>query len=220
MIIENITNDPTDAAVLSAVPCFPVPPSGVSPAIAALRQARDGHGILVGHDGLMLVLRRAWLALDQHISPPIPIHLPYGSIGANRCALRCGLIPAWIFAAIDEHFAKAAPNEAAAFVTWQETTGTFDVVIPDIVEATPSRLVYRPPVLRPGEHLVADLHSHGAGKAFFSTTDDADDAHSTKIAIVLGGYGSGERSIAMRLCAHGAYIAMPVPPFEKPAHVR
>ena len=114
MIIENITNDPTDAAVLSAVPCFPVPPSGVSPAIAALRQARDGHGILVGHDGLMLVLRRAWLALDQHISPPIPIHLPYGSIGANRCALRCGLIPAWIFAAIDEHFAKAAPNEAAA----------------------------------------------------------------------------------------------------------
>ncbi|KAJ8134833.1 hypothetical protein OY671_011954, partial [Metschnikowia pulcherrima] len=53
-------------------------------------------------------------------------------------------------------------------------------------EATPSRLVYRTPVLPPDWHIVCDIHSHGTGPAFFSTTDDADDAHATKISLVFG----------------------------------
>ncbi len=59
-----LADDPTAAAVLSAVPCYPVPPRGRSPALDALRAARAGHGLAIGNDGVMLILRRAWLALD------------------------------------------------------------------------------------------------------------------------------------------------------------
>lgn len=214
-----LTAGATDAAVLDAAPCYPVPPSGISPAIAVLRAARESRGLLVGRDGLMLVLRRPWLALDQHITAALPVHMPYGEAGADQCTLRCGLIPAYVLKAINDHFARAAPNEAAAFVTWNEKTGAFDLILPDVLEATPTRLVYRPPVLAPGEHLVVDAHSHGFGSAYFSSTDDADDIHATKIAIVLGGYGSDNPSIAMRLCASGAYIPLPALPFERPGHV-
>lgn len=214
-----LTANATDAAVLDAVPCYPVPPSGLSPAIDGLRAERESRGILVGRDGMMLVLRRAWLELDQHISPPPPGYLPYGLAGPDRCKLRCGLVPAQIFEAIDRHFASTAPCEAAAFVTWNETTKAFSLVLPEVLDATTSRLVYRPPVLAPGEHLVIDAHSHGSGSAYFSSTDDADDQHATKIAIVIGGYGTAEKTIAMRLCASGAYIPLPAIPFERPGHV-
>lgn len=219
MTTPPVTIDPTDTAIIAAVPCYPVPPSGLSPAIDALRSAREGHGILIGHDGVMLIVRRAWLELDQFISPALPVHLPYGSAGPDRCSLRCGLVPGHILEAVNDHFERSAPNEAAAFVTWDENNRTFDLILPDIVEATPSRLVYRPPVLKIGEHLIADIHSHGAGRAFFSSTDDIDDAHSTKIAIVLGGHGTDKHTAAIRLCASGTYIPMPYLPFEKPANV-
>ena len=59
-----LADDPTAAAVLAAVPCYPVPPQGRSPALDALRKASSGHGLAVGSDGVMLVRRRPWLALD------------------------------------------------------------------------------------------------------------------------------------------------------------
>jgi hypothetical protein len=84
-------------------------------------------------------------------------------------------------------FLKAAlPNEAAAFILWNEASREFAVEFPDIDEATPTRLVYRMPRLPPDWHMVCDIHSHSRGRAFFSATDDADDAHATKIAIVFG----------------------------------
>lgn len=70
-----LTDDPTDAAVLAAVPCYPVPPSGRSPAIDALRTARGGHGIAIGCDNVMLILRRPWLALDVPITASIAAYL-------------------------------------------------------------------------------------------------------------------------------------------------
>jgi PRTRC genetic system protein A len=75
--------------------------------------------------------------------------------------------------------------------------------------------VYRPPLLPVGTHIVCDIHSHGTGPAFFSATDDLDDAHSTKIAIVIGRldrpYGP---VIEGRLCAAGMFLPLPCLPFE------
>jgi hypothetical protein len=82
--MTSLTNNATAAAVLAAVPCYPVPPAGGSPAIDALRAARAGHGLAVGRDGVMLILRRPWLALDVPITPPIEAHIPYGSIGPSQ----------------------------------------------------------------------------------------------------------------------------------------
>ena len=65
-----LADDATAAAVLDAMPCYPVPPFGRSPVIEALRASRIGHGLAIGHDGVMLILRRPWLALDVPIASP------------------------------------------------------------------------------------------------------------------------------------------------------
>lgn len=210
-----LADDPTSAAILAAAPCYPVPPSGRSPAIDVVRESRAGHCLAIGRDGVCLILRRAWLALDLPVTPPIPAYLPYGSIGAGRADLRCGLIPAALLAQILEHFRAALPNEAAAFIVWDEDDGQFSLDFPQIDCATPSRLIYRPPVLPPHRHIVCDIHSHGHGPAFFSATDDADDAHATKISLVVGRLGHPDGlMIASRLCAAGMFLPLPRSPFS------
>ena len=210
-----LAEDPTAAAVLDAVPTYPVPPHGRSPAIDALRAARAGRGLVVGKDAAMLILRRPWLALDVPITGPLAATLPYGLTGGSRADLRCGLIPSEYLASILDHFRAAMPNEAAAFVLWNEVTGAFAVDRPAVDEATPSRLVYRTPALAPGWHLVCDIHSHGAAPAFFSATDDADDVHATKIAMVVGRLGGpGDPVFARRLCADGLFLPLPRSPFS------
>lgn len=210
-----LAEDLTAAAVLEAVPCYPVPPHGRSPAVDALRASHTGRGLVVGANGVMLILRRPWLALDVPVTPPLAASLPYGPTGGPRADLRCGLIPAEHLIRILDHLTEALPNEAAAFVLWNQTTGAFAVDFPVIEEATPSRLVYRTPVLPPDWHLVCDIHSHGTAAAFFSATDDADDAHATKIALVFGHLGHSDGpTMASRLCADGLFLPLPRSPFS------
>lgn len=212
--MTTLADDPTAAAILAAMPCYTVPPHGPSPVLDGLRNARIGHGLAVGRDGVMLIVRRPWLALDVPVTPPIVAYLPYGSAGERKAELRCGLIPREHLASILDHFHAALPNEAAAFILWNERTGEFAVNLPFIDEATPSRLVYRTPNLPPDWHMVCDIHSHGRGPAFFSVTDDADDAHATKISLVFGRLDQLDNiAMASRLCAGGMFLAMPRSPF-------
>lgn len=214
-----LAEDPTSAAILAAAPCYPVPPDGRSPAIEAVRQSRTGHCLAVGRDGVCLILRRPWLALDLPVTPPIPAYLPYGSIGVRRADLRCGLIPSELFGRVLGHFHAALPNEAAAFIVWDEGDRQFMLHFPDIDHATPSHLTYRPPVLPPHRHIVCDIHSHGHGAAFFSATDDADDAHATKLALVVGRLSHPDGpAIASRLCAGGMFLPLPHSPFSGAGH--
>lgn len=214
-----LADDPTAAAVLAAIPCHPVPPHGRSPAVDALRAARAGHGFAIGNDGVMLILRRPWLALDIPVTQAISAYVPYGSVGEPRADLLCGLIPHELLDEILGHFLAALPNEAAAFVLWNEATGVFATHLPGIEEATPSRLVYRPPVLQPGWHLICDIHSHAAGPAYFSGTDDADDAYATKIALVVGRLDHPDGpQIRSRLCANGMFVPLPRSPFSGEPH--
>jgi PRTRC genetic system protein A len=210
-----LADDPTAAAILAAVPCYPVPPLGRSPALDALRSARVGHGLAVGSDGVMLILRRPWLALDVPVTPPISAYLPYGRIGTPRADLRCGLLPHEHLVSILDHLHSALPNEDAAFVLWNEVTRKFALHFPAIEEATPSRLIYRTPILEQDWHVVCDIHSHGTGPAFFSATDDADDAHATKISLVFGRLGHPDGPVmASRLCAGGMFLPLPRSPFS------
>lgn len=214
--MTSLADDPTAAALLAAMPCYPVPPQGRSPAIEALRAALVGHGLAVGHDGVMLILRRPWLALDAWVTPPVSAYLPYGSAGSPRADLRCGLIPRIFFDRILGHLCSALPNESAIFILWNQVTREFALEFPVIDEATPSRLVYRPPILPPDWHLVCDVHSHGRGPAFFSATDDTDDAHATKISLVFGRLDSPNGPVtASRLCAGGMFLPLPRSPFSK-----
>ena len=131
----------------------------------------------------------------------------------------CGLIPYVFRTAILEHFRHSLPNEAAAFVLWSEVTREFTLDFPAIDEAKPSRLVYRTPILAPDCHMVCDVHSHGKGRAFFSATDDADDAGATKIAVVFGKIDDpGGPEMVSRLCAGGMFLPLPRSPFAGDHH--
>ncbi len=212
-----MVNDPTDMAVLAAVPCYPVQPSGRSAEIDALRTVRAGHGYIVGRDGMMLILKRPWLDFAAVVTSAPICHLPYGSIGEQRMILACGLIPHRMLGEVIQHFEAALPNEAAAFILWKEHTREFSIEYPPIDEASPSRLVYRTPHPGPGVYVICDIHSHGMMPAFFSATDDADDAHSTKIAIVIGRVGHEKGPThEVRLCAGGMFIPLPRLPFAEP----
>ena len=211
-----LAEDPTAAAVLDAVPCYPVPPAGGSPAIAALRAARVGKGFAVGRDGVSLILRHPWLELDVNVGGDIICHMPYGLVGGRRLVFRCGLIPRNRFAEILGHFRAALPNEAAAFVLWNEETREFLVDSPEIEAATPTHLSYRTPCVASPWHVVCDVHSHGEGSAFFSRTDDADDMHATKIAMVVGRLSAPEGPVWFaRICADGYFEPLQRSPFEE-----
>lgn len=211
-----LADDPTVAAIFDAVPCYPVPWEGRSPAIDALRAARSGRGLAVGRDGVMLIFRRPWLEVDVLVTAAMDAPIPYGSVGNPLAGLRCGLIPHEHLETILDHFRAALPNEASAFVIWNEATGAFTVELPEVDEASPSRIVFQYPALPLGSHLVCDVHSHGRGAAFFSATDDDDDAHSTKIALVIGRLDHPDGpTMASRLCVSGMFLPMPRSPFTR-----
>lgn len=213
-----LADDPTAAAVLDAVPCYPVPPAGRSPAIDALRAARVGKGFAVGRDGVSLILRRPWLELDVNVGGDIICHVPYGLVGRRHLLLRCGAIPHHGWVEILKHFRAALPNEAAAFVLWNEETGEFLINYPEIEAATPTHLSYRTPRVVPPWHIVCDVHSHGEGSAFFSRTDDADDMHATKISMVVGRLSDPEGPVWFaRICADGYFEPLQRSPFEEAA---
>jgi PRTRC genetic system protein A len=114
---------------------------------------------------------------------------------------------------------SAAQAVSVAFVLWNEHSRDFSIEFPVVDEATPSRLVYRTPHPAPDSHVVVDLHSHGTGAAFFSATDNADDAHSAKIAMVVGCLADPKGpSMVARLCANGMFLPLPRSPFAGDTH--
>jgi PRTRC genetic system protein A len=168
---------------------------------------------------VFLIVRRPWLELEVPVTSPIAAYLPYGAVGARRADLRCGLIPRTLLDEVITQFRAALPNEAAAFIVWDEVDRAFSLHMPEIDEATPSRLIYRTPILPSHRHIVCDIHSHGHGRAFFSATDDADDVHATKIALVLGRVAHPDGpDLASRLCAGGMFLPLPRSPFDGDGH--
>jgi PRTRC genetic system protein A len=210
-----LADDPTDLALMQAVPLLPVPQSGRSPAIAELLARPSGHGFLAGHDGVFLHVARPWLSARVPVSGPLPTGPIYGAAGPARLDLLCGLIPGTLVDAAADLFRSALPNEAGGFIVWNDESREFALQIADVLEASPSRLSYKPPLLAPGWHIVADIHSHGAMRAFWSATDDADDIHHTRISMVVGKLDAHDPSageLIARLAANGVFAPMPRPP--------
>ncbi len=58
----------------------------------------------------------------------------------------------------------------------------------DFEASAASVFIRQRPVLPEDTHLVIDVHSHGAMKALFSSTDDLDDSGGVRLSVVLGSY--------------------------------
>lgn len=202
-----MTPDRRDAIILAHTPVLAVPRFGE---LAALEKA--GHRYLVDEEGLWIEVRRPWL----HVRAPIASRFATAYGGGH--ALPFGRLERLMqYAFTDEdlnriqtlflHDARRAmPDEFAAWAIFDERTRRLEYrpLIADL--ATEGGLQgIRRPRLEDHEHLAIDLHSHGRLDAFFSSTDDADDAGEVKLAVVVGKLDREPRWDT-RLCLLGLFI--------------
>lgn len=191
--------NPVDFALQGSFPSVMVPTrEPVAP------MSGPGERLLIASNGVFLEISRPWLRLVRRLSTfdwHTPV--PYGKAG-EQTGLLCGPVPAGLVAQFAAMARAALPNEAGAWIVWHAGTGQFRLVPLPALSHGPGHLHYDRPVLREGEWLVVDCHSHGYGRAYFSSTDDRDDQHDVKFALVLGNCDRTP-SVALRLCAKGRF---------------
>lgn len=191
-------------------------PTVAVPKFAAFKELEEvGHRFLATAEGLFVEVRRPWLHVIQPVAPlnGQTVRPPYGTVQPKvKLAFeRLGAIFPMVRTFI-EAARETAPNEHAAWVIWDSRTGDLQYRELSITNASPGAISYDRPVLEAHESLVVDLHSHGTTAAFFSSTDNQDDAGEVKIACVVGDLVDGKTpSIQFRLCALGMFLPLNVP---------
>ncbi len=191
-------------------------PTVAVPKFAEFQELQEvGHRFLATAEGLFVEVRRPWLHLIQPVAPlnGQTVRPPYGTVKPtvklvfDRLGATFQLVRNFIKAA-----SEAAPNEHAAWVIWDSATGDLRYRDLSITNASPGAISYERPALAQHESLVLDLHSHGHEAAFFSLTDNEDDAGEVKISCVVGNLADGKTpSIQFRLCALGMFLPLNVP---------
>ena len=129
---------------------------------------------------------------------------PFGAV-QRGVRIEFGAIPPWVKARFAGDAIASGNMEIAACVIWNTVTQTLDSRRCEALHASSHRIQYVRPALAANESLVLDLHSHGHGPAYFSSTDDEDDRNEVKIAGVVGNV-NGELSWKFRLCLAGIFI--------------
>lgn len=191
-------------------------PTVAVPKFAAFKELEEvGHRFLATAEGLFVEVRRPWLHVIQPVAPlnGQTVRPPYGTVQPKVKLAFERLGTAFPHVRTFIEAARAiAPNEHAAWVIWNSHTGDLEYRDLNITNATPGAITYDRPALEAHESLVLDLHSHGGTAAFFSTTDDQDDAGEVKIACVVGDLAEGKTpSILFRLCVLGMMLPLNVP---------
>lgn len=190
-----------DAYWAKQVPVLPVPAyATLDPLTAA------GHRILVARNGTFAEVRRPWLHALICMGNNNGFALPFGVL-REQVAL-AQPIPRKFLSQFTERAHAAFPNETAAWLVWHETQGYRLMPLVES-DAGLGHVRFERPALGDSEHLVLDLHSHGACPAFFSPTDDQDDRGEVKLAAVVGNLGTDRPNWVLRLCLLG--ILMPLP---------
>lgn len=193
--------DPRDKALQAMTPTVMVPRFG-----KLVPLTTPGHRFLACQNGLWLDLFRPWLKLTWPIAA-VAVPMPYGKVSTTLEFL-CGALPMPLIRQFVLYARMQAPNECAAWIVWSQSNG-FRLVHLEETSVGPEHVEFIRPRLEDGEHLVADIHSHGYLSAFFSLTDDHDDAGEVKIAIVFGNLDRAQPTVQVRMCALGMYQKLP-----------
>jgi PRTRC genetic system protein A len=192
-----------------------------APALAVARHASfaflphdvSAHRYLIARDGLWLECRRPWLHLIWPIGKlNAAVALPYGTL-TKRVAIAFGKVPHDMIREFAAHGQRNAEREIGTWATWVHgLPGEPHLAWADnvIFTGTAASLEYRRPAFTEHECPCLDFHTHGTLPAGFSSTDNEDDAHDVKIAIVLGNLDQPVPSIAARLCCLGLMLPIGV----------
>jgi PRTRC genetic system protein A len=191
--------NPIDLVLQQSFPAVMVPAR--EPVVA---MSGSGERLLIASDGVYLEVLRPWIRLVRRIARyEVQTAIPYGAV-SEATDLLCGPVPPELIGRFLRMTRAALPNEAGAWIVWSGITREFRLVALPSISHSPGHLVYERPALADGECVVVDCHSHGKGAAFFSRTDNQDDRHDVKFALVLG-HCDREPSTALRLCAKGIF---------------
>jgi PRTRC genetic system protein A len=192
--------DPRSAALLASCPCVAVPPFG------PLDDMPLGQRTLVARNGVFTQVRLPWLDCVVQIAElPVAPPLPYGPFD-ERIAFRFEVIPVALLAEFIGHGRAALPNEIAGGLIYHAGTNALRLQVYDALEAGPGGVRYRMPMLAADESIAVDLHTHGRLRAFWSSTDDADD-RGVKVCGVFGTLHD-QPTAAFRLVVNGFYKAL------------
>lgn len=162
-----------------------------------------GERLLIAKNGVFIEIYRPWIRMVRRIAPYIvETAIPYGEV-TEATELLCGKVPPAMIGEFLRLSRAALPNETAGWIIWDQRSLKFRFAAAQLLEHSPDALRYERPVLEPSEVLVVDCHSHGASVAFFSPTDNEDDAHCVKFALVAGNCNRSVPSLRLRLCAKG-----------------
>ena len=115
---------------------------------------------------------------------------------AEKLALTHGPIPAYLLEWGLRWFREAPRTERFFAVRWDGDA--YRVVVPE-QNGTASSLTYRPPA-----GAIAELHSHGGGRAFFSATDDRDE-QGFRIYGVIGRLDTPRPELSLRVGVYGHF---------------
>lgn len=164
-----------------------------------------GERFIITTDRVLFEVSRPWLHAVRAISQPFERPTPYGQGLDERITLRCNPIPKAVMDVFVEQSRQAFPKETAAWVTWDESTKEFTYVALQVESSSEGHVTFVRPCLRTGEHLVLDIHSHGAHRAYFSDQDDRDDRDQLCISAVLSLQNPDKPTLVARLSMLGVF---------------
>ena len=164
-----------------------------------------GYDYVLGSGGVYVQSQSAHLTARVPVAP--------GSVRGlapvtEKFQLVHGSIPAYLFALGLRWFRETPDTERFFAVGWDGSA--YRPVVPE-QEGTASSLTYTPP-----SGVVAEFHSHGKGRAFFSKTDDKDE-QGFRIYGVVGRLDTPLPELSLRVGVYGHFAPLDWPQvFEGP----
>ena len=168
----------------------------------------SGERFIIAGDKLLFEVSRPWLHAVRVISNGFDRQTPYGDGLPEGVTLRCGPIPKGALDVFIEQSRQAFPKETAAWMTWDESTKEFTYVALKIESSSNEHVTFERPLLASTEHVVLDIHSHGAYPAFFSKQDDLDDKDQLCVSAVLSLQNPDRPDLVARLSMLGVYTPL------------
>jgi PRTRC genetic system protein A len=192
--------DPRDRALLGATPTL------MAPRFGRLPPPLEGqHRFVAGEGGLYLQARSRALDVALRVAET-PFPLPYGPV-QEGVLLRHGAIGQDLLLEAEARARAAAPREWAGVVVL-DPGGAYRLIEPPTLWSRADSVRYRVEGFDP-DALGVDLHSHGDGAAYFSTTDDASDREGgIYLAAVIGGCRDSRPTWAWRLVVNGLFFPL------------
>ena len=200
-----------DKAILDSFPVQAVPPSGCVP-----EPSKFGTRYLVTASGLVKEVSTRWFKCYQVIAR-CTARLPYGDLPllAGRkevVVLNTALqtVPKELWEQFVVEAKRAMPNECAGLFVYNPVQDSWRLVMRQASVANSAYIEYLEPPLAIEDEVGVDIHSHASFGAGFSSTDDADDRLSIKIAAVIGRIDAPVQEVSARVCCLGSMFPLDV----------